>query len=117
MRLLVTGGQYFDDRELLERALEIVHREYHISALIHGDAPGADTMAKEWAEAHGIEVITRPAEFHKYGRAAGPIRNRTLLWEQPDMLLAFPGNNGTRHMIAIAAAAGLPTLHALEIVA
>jgi len=115
IRLLITGGRNFDDQELLDRALEHVHNKFGIAVLIHGDASGADKMAGAWASARGIEVLACPADWKKFGRAAGPIRNKSMLNEKPDMLLAFPGGTGTRHMVSVATKAELPIIHALEI--
>ena len=48
-----------------------------------------------------------PADWKKYGRAAGPIRNKQMLNEgKPDLVLAFHTNiensKGTKSMIQIA---------------
>jgi len=50
-------------------------------------------------------AIAFPADWHQYGRSAGPIRNYKMLKEgQPDCVIAFLHENsrGTRHMIEIA---------------
>ncbi|MEZ5943915.1 MAG: DUF2493 domain-containing protein [Planctomycetaceae bacterium] len=102
MRVLVTGGRKFDDIQLLETTLEDVHESEAISVLIHGAANGADTLAGEWASRHGIKVVACPADWKRYGRAAGPVRSREMLELSPDLLVAFPGGNGTADMISAA---------------
>ena len=75
--------------------------------MIHGDASGADRLAGEWAKERCIEVLARPAEWKKHGRAAGPIRNQAMLAEKPQLVVAFPGGKGTADMVAKAKKAGL----------
>jgi len=82
--------------------------------VIHGAARGADTIAGDVAIELGLEVIACPAEWHRYGKAAGPIRNRQMLEEHlPKLILAFvrdwSRSPGTRHMIELARKAGIET--------
>jgi hypothetical protein len=109
MRVLVCGGRDFDDREFLREVLDELAREHVIDVVIHGDAVGADRMAGEWARLSGIRELAFPANWEKYRRAAGPIRNRQMLVEYaPDLIVAFPGGRGTANMIRQARAAGVP---------
>jgi hypothetical protein len=40
------------------------------------------------------------AKWDKYGKSAGPIRNKKMLDEgKPDLVFAFPGGPGTNNMI------------------
>ena len=48
MRILVTGGREFDDKELLFGILDRLHQERQVSLVIHGAAKGADNGAM-WA--------------------------------------------------------------------
>jgi hypothetical protein len=117
-RVAVTGGRRFNDPQLIHDALLNVHETYGFPVLIHGEAPGADVMAGEWATNHGgIEVISKPANWKRYAKAAGPIRNRAmLLQDKPNILVVFPGGSGTRDMTDICKEAGLLILYALELV-
>ena len=74
--------------------------------MIHGCAPGADSLAAEWAELNEVAQSRFPADWVKHGRAAGPIRNKTMLQVgKPDMVVAFPGGKGTADMVHKAQAA------------
>ena len=84
-----------------------LHAEHHFTLLLHGDARGADRLAGEWAQERGIEVLACPADWKRHRRGAGPIRNRQMLDERPDLMAAFPGGAGTRNMIEIARTARL----------
>ncbi|HVT51973.1 MAG TPA: DUF2493 domain-containing protein [Dongiaceae bacterium] len=108
MRVLVCGGRDFTDRALLEAALDRLHRAHAFTVLIEGDARGTDRMAGAWAEARGIVHEVFRADWDGLGPKAGPIRNRQMLDQgRPDLVVAFPGSNGTDHMKRIARAAGI----------
>jgi hypothetical protein len=108
MRVLVCGGRDFTDRALLEATLERLHFARVFTVLIEGDAQGADRMAGDWAEAQGIEHVVFKADWDGLGAKAGPIRNQQMLDQgRPDLVVAFPGRSGTRHMMRIARAAGV----------
>lgn len=61
---------------------------------------GADKLALEWAEERGMEILKYPADWKRYKRAAGPIRNSEM-GKVADALIAFWNGNsgGTKHMI------------------
>ncbi len=103
MRLLVCGGREYADRDFVFRVLDAVNRKRPISVLMHGACPtGADKFADDWLKARGIEPLRFPADWRKYGRAAGPIRNKQMRDEgRPDGAVAFPGNDGTAGMVAM----------------
>ncbi len=70
--------------------------------IIEGEARGADTISRMAAEFLGFKVQKFPADWEKYkslainGRKnpAGPIRNRQMLDEKPDLVLAFHNDIG-----------------------
>ena len=97
----MTGGRTFDDAAMVDRALSAVHRKHGIEALIEGEARGADSLCRQWAEARGIPVEKYPAKWDEHGKRAGPIRNQQMIDEgRPDAGVAFPGGFGTADMIA-----------------
>jgi hypothetical protein len=103
---LVSGGRTFDDRERLAGVLDGLG-SLQASVIIHGAAPGADTLAARWAELRQVPVEALPADWEKRDRAAGPIRNARMLAEgKPDLVVAFPGGRGTANMCKQARAAG-----------
>jgi hypothetical protein len=109
MRVLVCGGRDWSDRWLYE-VLDKLHKEYAFDVVIEGDAKGADRMAGYWARKRKIDNLKFPADWNKYGKAAGTIRNQQMLDEgKPDLVVAFPTDRsrGTWHMIRIAQDAGV----------
>jgi len=114
MRLLICGDRNWQDRSCIKDWIEHAVREYHGNVIvIHGAARGADTIAGLAAKANSLEVIEFPAEWSKYHRAAGVIRNAKMLLEgNPDAVWAFHDkieeSKGTADMIRRALRAGLP---------
>lgn len=97
---------------------------YGALVVVHGAAPGADTIAHDWC-AGRAEVDERPYPAHwrhsracapgcveVTGKPAGMIRNRRMLEdEEPAVVFAFRADGpspGTDGMLDLAAAAGTP---------
>lgn len=100
MRVLVCGGRDFNDRAYVYGALDVLHGMKKITSLVHGGARGADLLAGEWAEVRGVPQHVYFANWKRYGRSAGIIRNKEMLEDgTPDLALAFPGGNGTDDMV------------------
>ncbi len=76
-RLLVTGSRTWDDSRLIEQALAIIlARHPEGVVLVHGACPrGADAIAAAYAvRTPGYQIEAHPADWHRYGRAAGTPR-------------------------------------------
>lgn len=85
---------------LLNEELDYFHSRCPITELAHGDAKGADRMARDWAKKRGIKVEKYPADWDEHGDAAGPIRNQEMLDDfEPDAVIAFEGHKGTLDMV------------------
>lgn len=68
----------------------------------HGAAPGVDReVAATLAYYFPGQIVPHPANWDKFGKGAGPIRNREMA-KIANLVLAFPGNDGTRDMIEAA---------------
>ncbi len=108
MRILVCGGRGYADQQFVTEVLDAFHAALGITVLIHGAAPGADTLARRWAGWRKVEEMPFPADWAEQGRAAGPIRNSRMLAEgRPDLVIAFPGGTGTADMKRKAAKVGI----------
>lgn len=108
MKVLVCGGRDYNDRDAVFRALDGIDQDSRITDVIHGAARGADTLAHEWAYQRQRRMWPYHADWKKYDKAAGPIRNQRMLDEgKPDMVVAFPGGAGTADMKKRARRAGV----------
>lgn len=100
--VLVCGGRDFADETRVFNGLEYFDQSCDgpITKLIHGGAQGADALAAEWASKSNVPAQCFAANWRKYGKRAGPLRNQRMLDEgKPDFVLAFPGGKGTADMI------------------
>lgn len=111
MRLLVCGGRDYTAVGDAHRMLDALHGLRPIGMLIHGAARGADSIAANWAKTRGIATVAYPADWDRFGKRAGPVRNRQMLHEaRPDAVLAFPGGRGTADMVKQARAQKVPII-------
>lgn len=118
MRIIVCGGRNYADKARVFAVLDELDARCSITHVDTGGARGADSLAVQWCIARfnaerilGGAVIpgysNHYADWHKHGRAAGPIRNAHMLTLKPDLVVAFPGGPGTRDMIRQAKKAGV----------
>lgn len=110
MRVLVTGDRTWKTYLSIRRELEKLPKG---SVVIHGAAPGADSLADLAAQHLGLEREAYPADWTTYGKAAGPIRNTAMIEQgKPELVLAFhphiEDSKGTRDCVAKAMAAEIP---------
>lgn len=108
MRVIVCGGRLYQDRETVKTVLAWIG--HPTVTIVTGGARGADQLAEQAARDLGLTVEVHPAEWELYGKAAGPMRNRRMLDLGADLVVAFPGGAGTRHMVNIARKAGVLVL-------
>ena len=108
MKVLVCGSRNWKRKESILKELEKLPKD---TIIIHGAARGADLIAGDIAQHLGLTVKEFPADWDKYKKAAGIIRNKQMLEEKPNLILAFHENiessKGTAHMIKIASEAGI----------
>lgn len=109
-KVIVCGGRDFGNLDFVSTVLDRIDRERGIDTIVHGNAAGADSMAKIWAFRNGRREWSFPAEWSKYGLSAGPRRNKQMLGSGAKLVIAFPGGKGTRNMVKQAKSAGLEVI-------
>lgn len=118
MKVIVSGGRDITDRAYVFENLSRIHAERPITCVIEGGQRaydergfiigGVDYWASEWAKAHSIPTIREDADWTKYGKYAGPMRNQAMIDKYaPDAVILFRGNRGTNDMRARATACHL----------
>jgi hypothetical protein len=113
-RVIVCGSRNFTDKEICFKALDQLLGENPNVEIISGHAKGADQFGEEYAALHGIPTKVFLPDWKRYGRGAGPIRNREMLScakEESPLVVAFwdGKSKGTKNMIEIAQAEGMET--------
>ena len=99
MKYIIAGGRDFNNRSAMFPILS-KHISNMCDMIISGDARGADALGAEWATHFQIPIQHFPAQWDKYGKSAGFIRNAEM-GEEADALIAFwdGKSKGTAHMI------------------
>ena len=82
-RIIVCGGRHFDDYPRLTAEINGVVQSLGLQMnemeIISGHCAGTDQLGERYAEEHEVDCKVFPAEWKKYGRAAGPIRNSQMI--------------------------------------
>ena len=110
-RVIIAGTRTFDKYEFLRTScdsiLKSVRRIYTI-VIISGTARGVDRLGEQYARERGYEIRQYPADWKKYGKSAGYIRN-SLMADNADALIAFwdGQSRGTKNMIETSKKKGL----------
>ncbi len=105
-RIIIAGCRDFNDYCQAKEYIEFCKAEYRISRqaiLLSGHCRGADLLGERYAKENSWEIELYPADWQKYGKAAGPIRNKIMV-ERCDMLICFwdGKSKGTRSLIRYA---------------
>lgn len=136
MRILVCGGRNFSDLSTPEKkrdekavsqykfVMEVLHKiteefSKHVDfydnwlpsdiTIISGGAKGVDSTAIDFAAVNWCPFVEFKANWKKYGKRAGPIRNQAMIDQgKPDLVVAFPGGTGTADMVSRAIKANIP---------
>ena len=123
LRVLVTGSRNWLDPLAVSRALD---EAWALSGgfmiLVHGDCPtGADAQAESWAvwmrsRGYSVKSEKYPADWKRFKKRAGFIRNAEMVKLGADLCLAFiyNGSNGASHTRDLAKKAGIPTQTFIE---
>ena len=107
-RVIIAGSRDFDDYLLLQDHADYMLSRQEDIEIVSGGASGADALGERYAKDRGYKLKIFPADWVKYGRRAGPVRNREMA-EYADALLAYwdGKSRGTKNMIEEARARGL----------
>ena len=103
MRVIIAGGRTFNDYELLyQKCNEALSLQTEVE-IVSGTAGGADRLGEKYAAEKGYPVKQFPADWEKFGKSAGYIRNEEMA-KYADALICFwdGESRGSKHMIDIA---------------
>lgn len=113
-KLIVAGGRDFEDYELLSRKLYKIRKAVWENFLaddleiVSGTARGADKLGERWAKENHVPLKRFPADWDRYGKRAGYLRNEQMAKYASTLLACWNGHSkGTGHMIDLAKKNGL----------
>lgn len=117
MRLAIVGSRILPDKDKIHKTklsnvilkiIDCLNKSYHIhgfgkiSTIKTGDAKGFDRLAIDIAHYRRLDIDIFKADWNKFGKSAGPIRNSQII-AHADMLIAGktkgPENRGTNNSI------------------
>ena len=106
MKVIIAGTRYkdkdakiaFDDYNLVVEA--VARSGFNITEVVSGTAIGADRLGEKWAIANGIPIKEIPADWNRYGNAAGPMRNKAMAEYADAAIVVWDGKSpGSRNMV------------------
>src|SRR5271154_2016118 len=86
MKTIIAGCRNYNNYDFIEKG--IASCSIPITEVVCGMANGVDLLGYKWAENNGIPIVKFPADWDKYGKAAGPKRNKQMA-EYAEALIAF----------------------------
>ena len=106
MRTIIAGSRSISDYDTI---VDAVHKSgFNITEVVSGAARGVDRLGEKWANRYGIPVKQFHAEWERYGKKAGYLRNEKMADYANALIAVWDGQSrGTEHMIRIARAKGL----------
>lgn len=114
-RVLITGARAWENPKPINQLIRTLIKRYGSPSafmVIHGGAPGVDTLADKACEELGVHTAIVRARWRRYIRAAGPMRNGVMLHLEPDVCIAvhwaIQDSSGTKNMMYKAEQAGIP---------
>jgi hypothetical protein len=100
MKIAIIGSRNFSDWGLVASTLEPYLGK--VTLVISGGAKGADFLGERWAKLNDIETLIFPADWDKFGKRAGYLRNTDII-KNCDLCIAFwdSVSRGTSHSISL----------------
>ena len=100
-RIVVAGSRCFHDYALAENYINFCIRELYpryTLVFLSGCCSGADMIGEQYAREHGFKVEYYPAQWERFGRFAGPIRNDEMA-KNCDYVICFWDGKKQRNTI------------------
>ena len=106
LNILIAGTRTFNDYELLRKEVDSFIEEITAPVLpvliriLSGGASGADALGERYAKQRKHILKVMPADWNKYGRAAGPLRNKQMGDRADACIVFWDGiSRGTKNVI------------------
>lgn len=110
MKVIIAGSRHIIDYEALKTLVE--NTGWDIEEVVSGGCRGVDVMGEQWAEERGIPVRTFAADWARYGREAGELRNREMASYADGLILLWDAKSpGASCMLRESAKADIPIRH------
>lgn len=102
-RIVVAGcrnyNNYNEAKAYIDFCISEIKEKYTL-IFVSGGCRGADSIGERYAKENGYEIERYPAEWQKYGKAAGPKRNEQMARAADYIICFWDGKSkGTASMI------------------
>jgi hypothetical protein len=94
VKLIIAGSRSITSPKIVREAILQSGWQNEITEVVSDCAHGVDKLGEMWAENNNIPVKRFPANWEKYGRKAGSLRNKQMS-EYGDRLIAIWNGNST----------------------
>jgi len=96
MKTIIAGSRTILDFGQVEAILDLIPMP---SEVVSGGARGVDTLGERWAKKNNIPVKVFPADWKRYGKKAGFIRNVEMAKYADNAVIIWDGTSkGSKHM-------------------
>ena len=98
MKTIIAGSRNITDYNIVVEA--VYASKFDITGIVSGRARGVDQLGEQYAKEHNLKIHEFPADWDKFGKSAGYIRNKEMA-KYADVLIAIwdGKSKGTKHMI------------------
>jgi len=101
MRTIIAGSRDITDYEYFCKVMK--QMKFTPTVILSGGARGVDSMGERWANENGIPIERYPADWNKYGKRAGYIRNKEMVDHAKVLIALWDGQSpGTKNTIDLA---------------
>ena len=111
-KIIIAGSRDFSNYKLLKTECNNFINQYQSATeylpyddieIISGNARGADKLGEQYAKEHNHKCDVMPANWNKYGKRAGYLRNADMAKKAHALIAFWDGKSkGTKHMIELA---------------
>jgi len=95
MKLIIAGGRDYYLTKDEYAWLDNIGKD--VTEVVSGCATGADECGERWARKNRIPIKKFKAEWQRFGKRAGMLRNKDMAF-YADALAIFPGGKGSANM-------------------
>ncbi len=101
MRTIIAGSRTITDYAVVAAAIQ--KSGFTITEVVSGAARGVDELGERWANENSVPIRQFPAQWERYGKSAGPLRNNQMAHYAQALIAIWDGQSyGTKSMIHMA---------------
>ncbi len=106
LKIVIGGCRTFNNYTVLKTNVDKLLNNQAITSeiiILSGHCRGVDLLAERYAYEKGFSVKIYEAQWNKYGKSAGPIRNEIMILNCDSVIAFWDGKSkGTKSLISLA---------------